>query len=203
MALWWRDSKIPKTIWSGDKTSIWCLLRLSSYFCCDIHPSGCKNLFLKQLMCASMMKHDGFAPKFCGCRIHCPHPLKATELTELTEYCGCSCTNCTPTPILLALLVYWSIPTWAHDTLVYLLCMYIYESCIRGYTWYPIHAVAHLTMDAGAGVAVGATCPTTWKLWGRRPSKFGLSMSFIFIFVCFCTWTWVCPKNSGPNPGSF
>ena len=28
-----------------------------------------------------------FAPEYCGCRIHCLHPL--------AEYCGCSCTHCT------------------------------------------------------------------------------------------------------------
>ena len=28
-----------------------------------------------------------FFPGYCGCRIHCLHPL--------AEYCGCSCTHCT------------------------------------------------------------------------------------------------------------
>ena len=41
--------------------------------------------------------------------------------------------------------------------------------------------------NRGGGGEVGATFPTTLKLWGRRPPppNVGLSISFIFILVFF------------------
>ena len=55
----------------------------------------------------------------------------------------------------------------------------------------------------GGGRAVEATCPTTLKLWGRRPPTLDCeSHSFLFLFV-FARELGSLPKNSGTNPGSF
>ena len=59
MALWWRDSKIPKTIWSCDKASIWCFLRGCRNFTVVLNywPECSESLFINQLVfCDSVMK---------------------------------------------------------------------------------------------------------------------------------------------------
>ena len=49
--------------------------------------------------------------------------------------------------------------------------------------------LAYLNYRAMRNLVTGTREPgavTTWKLWGRRPLNFGLSMSFIFLFFLEC-----------------
>ena len=56
--------------------------------------------------------------------------------------------------------------------------------------------------NRGGGV-VGATCPTTLKLWGRCPPTLDSESRLFLFLLVFARELGSIPKNNEPNPGSF
>ena len=88
MALWWRDSKILQAIWSCDKTGSWGFCAFVAIFTVILTRVPTAKVCSKISSLLWFYDEKGiFVPEYCGCRIHCLHPL--------AEYCGCRCTHCT------------------------------------------------------------------------------------------------------------